>query len=35
VIDLIGVDEFVDGSPILLVEYFIVETAHAGLVYFC
>ena len=34
VIDLIGVDEFVDGSPILLVERFIVETADTGLVCF-
>src|SRR2546430_14630931 len=33
VIDMIGVDEFVDGGPILLVEHFIVETAYAGLVY--
>jgi len=34
VINVIGVDEFVDGSPILLVEHFIVETAYAGLVCF-
>jgi len=34
VIDVIGVDEFVDGSPILLVEHFIVETADAGLICF-
>src|SRR6266487_808419 len=34
VIDLIGVDEFIDGSPILLVEHFIIETANAGLVCF-
>src|SRR2546423_15542588 len=34
VIDVIGVDEFVDGSHILLVEHFIVETAYAGLVCF-
>ncbi len=33
-IDLIEGDEFVDGSPILLVEHFIVEATHAGLVYF-
>ena len=34
VIDLIGVDEFVDGSPILLIEHFIVEMANSGLVCF-
>ena len=34
VIDVIEVDEIVDGSPILLVEHFIVETAYAGLVCF-
>ncbi len=34
VIDVSGVDEFVDGSPILLIEYFIVETAYAGTVCF-
>src|SRR2546421_10286133 len=34
VIDLSWVDEFLNGSPILLVEHFIVETAHTGLVDF-
>src|SRR5258706_477200 len=34
-IELIEGNEFLDGSPILLVDHFIVETTRVGLVYFC
>src|SRR5258708_16800771 len=35
VIDYIGGKEFVNGSRILLVDHFLVETAHEGLDVFC
>jgi len=34
VIDVTGGDEFIDGSQILLVEHFLQETVHQGLIVF-